>query len=213
MAYRSGKPIQREIATLAARQGGYFTAQQAAELGYERRRLAYHVEAGNFERVDRGLYRLPTLPISEHDDLVRATFWSRDIDDTPQATVSHRTALALHGLSDLFAGAIHLTVPPGFRKRPPPHTRASTTRMEWVLHRAKLDSAEREERDGYWVTVPLRTLLDVSASDSVGDDELGKAVEDALERGVVSRQRLAEAATRAAAERLLRAMGEERRSA
>lgn len=203
MAYQSGKPIQREIAALAARQGGYFTARQAEELGYERRRLAYHVAAGNFERVDRGLYRLPALPLSEHDDLVRATFWSRDIDDKPQATVSHRTALALHGLSDLFAGAIHLTVPPGFRKRPP---------KGWVLHRAKLANTEREEREGYWITTPLRTLLDASSSDDVGDDELAKAVDDAIEQGIVNHKKLAQAATKSATKRLLRAMREERRT-
>ncbi len=203
MTYQSGKPIQREIAALAARQGGYFTARQAEALGYERRRLAYHVAAGNFERVDRGLYRLPALPISEHDDLIRATFWSRDIDDEPQATISHRTALALYGLSDLFAGAIHLTVPSGFRKRPP---------SGWVLHRASLEPAEREEREGYWITTPLRTLLDVAVSDDVGDDELAKAVEDALEQGVVSRKKLTQAATRVSAKRLLRVMREERRS-
>jgi len=52
MAYQSGKPIQREISALAAQQGGYFTAKQAEALGYERRRLAYHVDAGNFERVE-----------------------------------------------------------------------------------------------------------------------------------------------------------------
>ncbi len=200
MAYRSGKPIQREIAALAVRQGGYFTARQAQERGYDRRRLAYHVGAGNFERVDRGVYRIPTLPLADQDDLIRATFWSRDIDDNPQATVSHRTALAVHGLSDLFAGAVHLTVPPGFRKRPP---------AGWVLHRATLEPKEREEHDGYWVTAPLRTLLDVSKTADVGDDELSKAVGDALEQGVVNRRKLAEAASGAAADRLLRTMGEE----
>ncbi len=201
MTYQSGKPIQREIAAIAARQGGYFTAKQAEAVGYERRRLAYHVAAGNFERVDRGLYRLPSLPTSEQDDLVRATFWSRDIADTPQATVSHRTALALHGLSDLFAGAVHLTVPPGFRKRPP---------SGWVLHRARLDPDQREEREGFWITTPLRTLLDVSASDDVGDDELVKAVEDALEQGVLSRKTLTQAAAKASAERLRRAINQSR---
>ncbi len=203
MAYQSGKLIQREIATLAAGQGGYFTVRQAEELGYERRRLAYHVGAGNFERVSRGLYRIPTLPVSQHDDLVRATFWSRASDDTPQATVSHRTALALHGLSDLFAGAIHLTVPPGFRKRPS---------KGQVLHLAKLAPNDSEEREGYWITTPLRTLLDVSSSEDVGDDELAKAVEDALEQGLVNHTKLANAAAKAEARRLLTAMGEEQRT-
>jgi len=203
MTYQSGKPIQRKIAALAASQGGYFTAQQAGELGYERRRLAYHVAAGNFERIDRGLYRVPSLPPSEHDDLVRATFWSRDLSDKPQATVSHRTALALHGLSDLFAGAVHLTVPPGFRKRPP---------RGWILHRALVAPEDTEEREGFKVTTPLRSLLDVSESDDVGDDELAKAVRDALDQGLVSRRKLAQTAERASADRLRHMLDQEPRS-
>lgn len=199
MLYQSGKPIQREISALASQQGGYFTAKQAEALGYDRRRLAYHVDAGNFERADHGLYRVPTLPLSEHDDLVRASFWSRDRADVPRATVSHRTALALHNLSDLFAGAMHLTVPPGFRKRPP---------SGWVLHRARLNSDEREEREGFWVTTPLRTLLDASASDDVSYEELGKAVRDAMEQGAVSRKKLAQVAKQDSASRLRRVVDE-----
>lgn len=199
MVYSSGKPIQREIAALAATQGGYFTARQAEALGYERRRLAYHADAGNFERAGQGLYRFPTLPFSEHDDLVRAYFWSRDQSDAPQATVSHRTALALHELSDLFAGQLHLTVPPGFRKRP---------LRGWVLHRGTLARTDVEEREGFRVTTPLRTLLDVSHSADVSDEELAKAVRDALQRGSVSRKKLIDAASSASASRLQRAISE-----
>lgn len=197
MTYQSGKPILREIAVLAARQGGYFTARQAAGLGYDRRRLAYHADAGNFERAGRGLYRVPTMPLSEHDDLVRASFWSRDADDRAQAVVSHRTALALHGLGDLFAGSIHLTVPPGFRKAAP---------RGYVLHRGAVDATELEDREGFRVTNPLRTLMDAAQAGDVGDDELAKAVGDAIDRGMVRLARLRDAAERGGVSRLLRAL-------
>lgn len=199
MKYRRGKPVRRRITALAATQGGYFTSRQAAQLGYERRRLAYHAAAGNFERVAQGLYRLPALPPSEHDDLVRATFWSRDRADVPQATVSHRTALSLHGLSDLFAGAVHLTVPPGFRKPAP---------RGWILHPGRLAPEEIEQREGFQVTSPLRTLLDVAGSDDVGYDELVEAVRDAMARGLVARRRLAPRAEEAKLDRLLHALKE-----
>lgn len=86
MAYQSGKPHPAGHCGPRGQPGRLLHCEQADALGYERRRLAYHVAAGNFERVERGLYRLPSLPLSEHDDLVRATFWSRDLSDTPQAT-------------------------------------------------------------------------------------------------------------------------------
>ncbi len=197
MIYQSGKSIIRELTHLAARQGGYFTAKQAEEVGYDRRRLSYHARAENFERVDWGLYRLPGLPLSEHDDLVRLSFWSRDREDRPQAVVSHRTALALHDLSDLFADSIHLTVPPGFRKTAPRGV---------VLHRGKLASKDVEEREGFSVTTPLRTLLDSAVSDAISQEELSKAVNDAIERGMVSKSKLCSNAADHDAERLLRAL-------
>jgi predicted transcriptional regulator of viral defense system len=204
MAYRDGKSIRRELSALAAEQGGYFTAKQAQALDYDRRRLAYHVRAGNFERAGRGLYRIPTLPLSEHDDLVRLTLWTRDRADVPQGVVSHQAALALHDLSDVFAGAVHLTVPKTFRKPPPRGV---------VLHHQDLSREDWAEHAGFRATTPLRTLLDVASAAEVSSDELRKAVRDALERGLVARSKL-ESAVRghAAAPRLAAAMTQARRA-
>lgn len=205
MAYRDGKSIRRELNALAAEQGGYFTAKQAQTLGYDRQRLAYHVQAGNFERADRGLYRIPTLPLSEHDDLVRATLWTRDRSDVRQGVVSHQTALALHDLGDLFAGAVHLTVPKTFRKPPPRGV---------VLHHQDLSREDWAEHAGFRATTPLRTLVDVAGASEVSSDELRKAVRDALDRGLVARSKL-EAAVRShtGAPRLAAAMPQPRRAA
>jgi predicted transcriptional regulator of viral defense system len=68
MAYRPTKATLRKLLSLAQGQGGYFTAKQAAEIGYDYPHLDYHVGAGNFERVGHGVYRLPEIPVSEHDD-------------------------------------------------------------------------------------------------------------------------------------------------
>ena len=97
MAYRSTQNARRELSDLALTQGGYFTAKQAAAAGYGKRHLDYHVKAGNFECVERGLFRLPTVALSEYDDLIRLSLWSRGRDDRPQAVVSHETALGVHG--------------------------------------------------------------------------------------------------------------------
>ncbi len=66
------------LAMLAQGQGGYFTAKQASSVGYGYRHLDYRETVGNFEHVAHGLARLPTVPVAEHDDLIRLTFRSRN---------------------------------------------------------------------------------------------------------------------------------------
>jgi predicted transcriptional regulator of viral defense system len=180
---RSRKDAARALAALAHEQGGYFTTKQAVQAGYGYRHLDYHETAGNFERVGHGLYRLPTVPPAEHDDLIRLSLWSRNQKDLHQAVVSHESALVLHDLSELLPDRTHLTVPPTFRK-PAPHG--------VILHRAVLDPNEIEERAGFKVTTPLRTLVDAAAG-GVSLEQLEKAVEGALSRGLVRRAKLVEA--------------------
>jgi predicted transcriptional regulator of viral defense system len=181
---RSTRETARALLGMALLQGGYFTAKQAKEAGYGYPHLEYHVAAGNFERVEHGLYRFTSLPPAEHDDLIRLSLWSRNRQDEPQAVVSHESALVLHDLSELLPSAIHLTVPPTFRKAAPEGV---------VLHKAVLASEDVEERTGFRVTKPLRTILDVAAG-GISQEQLAKAVAEALGRGLVRRATLAQAA-------------------
>ena len=71
MRYRDSHESLKALYAVAVTQGGYFTARQAAAVGYDYPHLAYHLKAGNFERAAHGLYRLPTIPPAEHDDLIR----------------------------------------------------------------------------------------------------------------------------------------------
>lgn len=174
----------RNLMSLAQSQEGYFTAKQALEYGYEYPQLVYHVSVGNFERVGHGLYRLPTIPPGENGELVRLTLWSRNQKDEPQAVVSHESALVLHGLTELLPHRIHLTVPQSFRKPKP---------KECILHKAKLEPEEIEEREGFRVTKPLRTIVD-AANGEVSLEQLGKAIAEALERGLIQRTSLEQAA-------------------
>ena len=185
MKYRDSQAARHSLYQLAFSQGGYFTAKQAASVGYTKQHIDYHVSRANFERVERGLFRLPAIPIDEHDDLIRLSFWSRGRDDTPKGVVSHRSALALHELSQLLPGKVHLTVPPEFRKAPPTNC---------ILHRGRLGPTDFSARAGFKVTTPLRTLTDAADDGSVPTEQLDRAIEDAVERGLVSRRLLREAA-------------------
>jgi predicted transcriptional regulator of viral defense system len=198
MVYRSTQQARRELADVAAGQGGYFTAKQAADAGYGKRHVDYHVKAGNFERVERGLFRLPTIAPSERDDLIRLSLWSRGRDDQPQAVVSHETALAVHELGDLLPTRIHLTVPRTFRKQPP---------AGCLLHKTQLAEGDIEQREGFSVTTPLRTLFDIAETDTVTQEQLYGIVKQALANGLVRRKKLAAAVKNMASDsRLARAL-------
>lgn len=181
---RSARQSAQALAAVAHEQGGYFTTKQAIEAGYGYKHLDYHETVGNFTRVEHGLYRLPTVPLAEHDDLIRLTLWSRNQKGIPQAVVSHETALVLHELTDLLPSRTHLTVPRGFRKAAP---------AGCVLHKADLAAGEVEERVGFRVTTPLRTLLDATKG-GVSQEQLQQAISGALTRGLVRKSKLIEAA-------------------
>ena len=174
----------RTLYEIASAQGGYFTAAQAKQAGYAYSQQHFHVSRGNWLRIDRGLFQLRDFPPGEREDLIRWSLWSRDQKSVPQATVSHDTALTVHELGDVMPALVHLTVPPGFRKRVPPGC---------VLHKDTLAPGEVESRIGYRVTTPLRTLID-GVNSALSQEQLDRAVRDALEGGLVLR-RLLEAAS------------------
>lgn len=167
----------KRLYEFASAQGGYFTSTQAREAGYAYSQMDYHVKRGTWEKIDRGIYRLRDYPASEREDLIHLTLWSHNREGAAQAVASHETALAIHGLSDVMPARIHLTVPPEFRKESPPHT---------VLHKARLEMEAIEPREGYYVTRPLRTLLDVADS-ALSQEHINQAVRDALVKGMVRR--------------------------
>lgn len=194
---------RRLLYEIADSQGGFFTANQALKVGYAYSQQYFHRQSGAWVQVGRGLFRLRDYPIGEREDLVRWSLWSRNQKGIPQAVISHETALTVHDLSDVMPAAVHLTVPPGFRKR---------ALVGCVLHRAELSPADSEQRSGFRVTTPLRTLVDAAES-TLSQEHLDRAAYDALQRGLVRRLSLATAACSPAArtrlDRALAALVEE----
>ena len=201
MPKRDPQDARRRLYEFAVSQGGYFTAAQAVKAGYAKQLQYYHVRRGNWVREAWGIYRLPEWPRSPYDDLVRWTLWSRGL-----AVVSHQSAMAVHGISDLMPARIYLTVPPGFRKRPPPGI---------ILHRDTLAPHEIEQREGFRVTTPLRTLIDAARA-AVDPERLSAGIRDAILKGLVGDRHIEaaiETVEGAAAKRLYQALTEARRAA
>jgi predicted transcriptional regulator of viral defense system len=170
--------LRRELMLVAFGQSGYFTAKQAVIIGYSYQAQKHHVDSGNWDKVDRGLFRIPDWPYEWEDQFVRWRLWSRD-----RAVISHETALYHYDLGDTNTVRIHATVPRDFRM--------STSAPEVRLHHGDLAAGDVREGIGYHITTPLRSLLDVAAGD-LNQKEFDSAVDDAIRRGLVSRRRLRE---------------------
>ncbi|MEX1262317.1 MAG: type IV toxin-antitoxin system AbiEi family antitoxin domain-containing protein [Actinomycetota bacterium] len=168
------RDLRRRLFSLAAQQGGYFTAAEAKRLGYSYQAQAYHVDAGNWHRIDRGLFRLAEWVPDLHDDLRRWTVWSKD-----RASVSHETALSVHGVGEFESAHVHLTVPPGFTM----HDDAV------VIHHADLPDMDVMQLAGFRVTTVARALVDVAA-EGADEEQLARAIEDATDAGLITLRQL-----------------------
>ncbi len=142
----------KQLNLLAARQHGFFTAQQAKSCGFSNWMQAYHCRTGGWQKFGRGLFRLPGFADSREADFFRWVLWSRNVQDQPQAIISHFSALALHELWDDDQTPVHLTVPLDFRKAVP---------AGCVIHKASLNLSAIETKAGLMVTRLPRTLEDL----------------------------------------------------
>lgn len=174
------KDNERNLFEIADTQGGYFTAKQARAAGYYNRLQHYHRETGDWKLIERGIYRLRNYPHSEREDLIRWSLWSANRNGEPQAVFSHETALAFHEIGDFMPARIHITVPPGFRKR---------IAGGCIVHKANLPESDIERHAAFKVTTPLRSLFDAYEAHAE-PDHLERAVLEAVSSGVVRMDQL-----------------------
>lgn len=175
-----------QLFDIADRQQGYFTALQAQASGIPRANFHRRLASGEWVRERRGIYRLTRYPVTERPELVIYSLWSCDRRGNVQAVWSHETAMDIHDLSDIMPAKMHMTVPKGFRKG---------TSIPSVLHLyyGELGDSDVESRQGYRVTTPLKTLIDVAREGRVSPDLIAQGVEQAFERGQLTRREIAEA--------------------
>jgi predicted transcriptional regulator of viral defense system len=183
-----GKTLEseRNIRSIASRQQGYFTAKQASEAGYSYAAQYHQVAVENWVREARGIYRIADYTGADRPDLVLWSLWSGNRKGKPQGVYSHETALSIHNLSDVMPASLHMTVPPSFRK-------SAKIPKVLVIHRAMLTATDIQEMDGYSITRPLRTILDVAVAETISADLLEQAIRQSLQRGLVKRDDLAKA--------------------
>ena len=165
-------PDHQQLYEIAEEQAGYFTSAQAQSAGFSLPLLSYHAATGRYDRVDHGLYRLVQFPASPYEDLFVA--WLRT---GPESVISHESALAVYELSDMLPAEVNIIVP-----------RTASRRREGIrLHTNRLRSDEVTERAGLPITTVSRTIADV-ITDGMSTDLVEQAVEEAVQRGLTTRE-------------------------
>jgi predicted transcriptional regulator of viral defense system len=182
---RKQQPDHDQLFSLTSQQAGYFTAEQAKGSGFSRPLVFHHVRQGTFLRVRRGLYRLRRFPASPYEEVIAAWLGF----DPEQAVVSHESALQIFDLADVVPTTIHLTVPRSHRSRRAPPDVTIHTVLKPPGHNGVVT------RQGMRVSAPARAIADAAAY-GTAPEQIIRAVQDALRRGLATRAELLAAARR-----------------
>ena len=180
---QSHREASRRLFELAEQKQGFLTTKQAKTAGFAEKTHPYHVQAGNWIREHRGIYRLALFPAPDRPDLVLWSLWSRNRKEEIDGVYSHQTALSLHELSDLNPAKLHMTVPTNFRRN-------SDIPGIVVLHYRDLLKSEIQAGPGYKYTRPLRAILDLIEAGTVERTFICQALRQAVDRGLITRQQL-----------------------
>ena len=176
---KNDNPEERLFRTASA-QGGYFTAIQAKKAGFSGNNHPYHVRCGRWVREWRGVYRLARYPLQDDAQYSLWGMWSCNRKGRILGAFSYETAFSLFDLSDAMPEKLHMTVPRGFRRH-------GAIPDALLLHHADIRETECEERDGYRVTKPFRTIADIVRAGAVSPEFIRQGVGQALERGYLTR--------------------------
>lgn len=164
---------------IADSQQGYFTSSQAEECGFFPTNFHRYLNSGEWIKEMHGIYHLAHYPITERPELVQWSLWSRNKKGKIQGVWSHETALDIHGLSDVMPSKLHLSVPKKFRK-------LKNIPEILILHFSDLQEVDVQAQQGYFVTTPLRTLIDIAEKEELSKDLIKQSVIEAVQKGLVS---------------------------
>jgi predicted transcriptional regulator of viral defense system len=167
-----------ELLPLAKQNDGLVTARQAGTLGIAASVLARVTQRGRLERVARGVDRIPYFFSHRLSPYREAVLWARASRGPEHVALSHETALAVYGISDVNPSRVHLAVPRGARLRQRQPT--------WiVIHPCDLPPANMTTREGLPVTTVAKSVMDVmEATGTLGVAR--QAIRNARKEGYMS---------------------------
>jgi very-short-patch-repair endonuclease len=175
MAASEGPPSDVAVARLAARQDGVASRAQLGHLGFTARQIDRRVAAGRLIAIYRGVYAVGHAALTERGR-VRAALLAAG----PTAVASHLTAARLWELIRSMPDTIEVTVA----------GRARRSRDGLLIHETTREPEVRR-RDGLPLTAPLRTLIDLAATQPA--ELVDRAAAEALVRRLVTDRQLQDA--------------------
>ena len=172
-------PDSRCLFDLASQQQGHFTTAQAKTCAYSRALLSHHARQGEFRRVRHGIYRLRNYPSSPFEEF--AVEWLAA--GTEASAISHSSALYLHELSDVLPDRIDVLVP---------RAKSGYSGGDSVRVHTTIRPFETTKRHGIRVTFPERSIVDACLW-GAEPSEIRKAIEEGLQRGMITTESLRQA--------------------
>lgn len=163
----------------AQRQAGLFTCQQAVKSGIDFRNHSYHLRAGNWSRLSRGLYRLNFVSKNAREKFFFFQLWARSKRGDLVGAFSHQTALYLMGLVSPPL-SYHITVPSDFR-------RTSPLPDEVTLHYEDLHFSDKTKSDDGLIRTSIKkTFQDVMACGMQSPEWIKQKIKKAILQKQVS---------------------------
>ena len=165
---RTPKQRTASLTSIASRQHGVFTAQQARHAGFSNDAIKYRVRTGSWRAIDYGVYAAAGTPDTWHRRLLAACLGG-------PAVASHRSAAALWSFPGFGRSMIEVTAVRHRRRYP----------GDVVWHESLiLERRDVTELDSIPCTDAIRTLIDLgSVCESA---TLVTALDDAVRRNLVT---------------------------
>lgn len=182
MKRRTRLNVASRLQHVTEAQAGYFTRSQANKAGVADFELERALGYDQVTRLDSGVYRLVGAPVDPHEQLrvawLRLTPHLDPAERTlrPAVWASHRSAAVLHGFGDFIADVPEFIATRRIRPRFAVKVRVKPdglVRTEWSL------------REGFAVTSPVKTFIDLAAAGTDGG-HLGRYIEDAVATGATT---------------------------
>lgn len=170
-------PGQRwnEIYDRAQDQHGFVTTADLVEMGFPKTYAAKIASRGVLEKVARGLYRVPQIPVTSLTPFMEAVLWVGE-----GAAVSHDAVLSMHELAFANPRVLRVTTSRRVSKVGPP--------VPVEIVRRRLAADELTEHEGIPSTTVARALRDCRGL--IMTSRLVEAAHEARDQGLVRRREI-----------------------